>query len=116
MQQEKCNSNGKRLSKQEDCRRKMVKLCALTLNRHHKRTQSSSDLESKACAERIVKQARCIELLLHLDASTYEEYVDRSTFPRRFVTVILNYQNRKNRKGDIDRTMMDLSERFGSLW
>lgn len=88
---------------------------ALTLQKHNKRIQSSSAFNDKACMERTIIQAKCIEYFLCAEASTLEEYINRSTFPRRFVTVIHNYQSNKNRKGDMDETMIDLSERFDSL-
>ena len=83
---------------------------------HHSRIRSSSDVDNKACLEIIIKQAKCIELLLYYGASTYEEYIDRSTFPRRFITVIKTIKLRKAKERYIDEAMPELSGRFDSLW
>ena len=63
-----------------------------------------------------MKQAKFIELLLFNDASTYDEYIDRSTFNRRFIEVIYNYQIKNDRSREIDESIIELSERFDSLW
>ena len=62
-----------------------------------------------------MKQAKCIELLLFNDASTYDEYKDRSTFNRRFIEVIHNYQIMNDRSREIDDSIIELSKRFNSL-
>jgi len=51
--------------------------------------------------EKIIKKARFIEFLLYNEASTFEEYTDRSTFHRRFVAVLrtcrtMNHRTRIN--------------------
>ena len=57
-----------------------------------------------------MNQARGIELMIYRDATTYEEYIDASTFSRRFVNVIRRIKD--NKKGEIDNAMLDLSMRF----
>merc|ERR1712151_332945 len=84
-----------------ECRRDMVKLCLLTLHKHTKEIKSTPDINSKAFSEKLMRQARCVELLLYRDAATYDEYIDHSTFNRRFVQVVVQMKINSKVKRDM---------------
>lgn len=70
----------------------------------------SADLNDKQTLEKLMIQAKAIEVMIYRDAATFEEYTDSSTFSRRFVTVIRRIKDSK--KGQIDDAILDLSMRF----
>jgi len=93
----------------ENSHRLSIHRSFLKLHKHHKIVKTSRT-NDKVFLEKIIKQARCIELLLYRDASTYEEYMDRSTFSARFVRVI-----KENKRCEIDENIVDLSKRFTQI-
>ena len=77
-------------------RRKMVKLVTLTIHKMDKRIKNSAGVNDKASMKRIITQARYIEFLMYNNAPTFEEYMDRSTFLQRFVSVVKDQMIKKN--------------------
>ena len=85
------------LSEKLNYRRKMVKLVTLTLHKMDKRIKNSAGAYDTASMKRIIRQARCVEFLMHNNARTFWEYMDRSTFLQRFVSVVKDQMIKKNR-------------------
>ena len=71
---------------------------------------SSSDLNEKQILEKLMTQAKGIELMIYQDATTYEEYIDPSTFSKRFLNVIRRIKDSK--QSNVDNAILDLSNRF----
>ena len=57
-----------------------------------------------------MKQARCIEVLLYRDASTFEEYVDKISLPRRIVKVVHQVKQNRIREDEIVSEVSKISD------
>ena len=81
---------------------------AYTVHRIH--NKSSTSTESKYPMSRIINLSKCIELKLHEQAASFEDYLDMTTLPQRIELIKSRF--RRDRTIKSNKIIHKLSDTF----